>query len=124
MRALTPAAPRTQRVRPLRSIRWPSGHPIPNHVVRLNVTFPRHPRAFSRLLAEPGFAWKTPRRLATARRRIGFVFLQAVHSPPAASHPASKRREPRPPLGRRSCFQLHMRWLHMVRTPTVLTRRT
>ena len=91
MRALTPVAPRTQRDRPLRSIRWPSGHPIPNHVVRPNVTC-LSPRASGRLLAEPGFA-HTPRRLTTTRRRIGFVFLQPIHSPPAAPHLASERRD-------------------------------
>src|ERR1700737_4126924 len=37
MRALTPAAPR-QRDRSLHSIHSPSGHPIPTHVVRPNVT--------------------------------------------------------------------------------------
>jgi len=38
MRALTPAVPR-QHARSLRSVRLPSGHPTPNHVVRPNVTF-------------------------------------------------------------------------------------
>src|SRR5436190_19322413 len=37
-------------------------------------------------------ASRTPRMLATTRRRIGFVFLQAIHSPPAAPHLASRRR--------------------------------
>jgi len=36
---------------------------------------------------------RNPRKLATSRRRIGFVFLQPAHSPPAASHPVSKRRD-------------------------------
>jgi len=38
------------------------------------------------------------RRLATGSRRIGFVLLRTGGSPPAAPHPASRRR---------SCFRLH-----------------
>src|SRR5712691_2164949 len=54
MRALTPAASR-QRDSSLRSIRWPSGHPVPNHVARPDVTC-LSPRASDRSLAVPGFA--------------------------------------------------------------------
>src|SRR4051794_3396202 len=92
MRALTPAAPRTQRDRPLRSSHWAfwTSHPQPRRAPGTSRALP--PRASGRLVAEPGFT-QTPRRLATARRRIGFVFLQAIHSPPAAPHLASERRD-------------------------------
>jgi len=38
----------------------------------------------------PGFA--NPRGLANTHRRIGFVTLRAIRSPPVTSHPASRRR--------------------------------
>jgi len=43
-------------------------------------------------------------KLAAAHRRIGFVLLRAVGSPPAAPHPASRI----PAVGRRSCLRLHV----------------
>src|SRR5712691_5603285 len=51
MRAVTPAAPR-QHARSLRSIRLPSEHPTPNHVVCPNVTC-LSPRASGRFLCGP-----------------------------------------------------------------------
>src|SRR5713226_8837761 len=47
-------------------------------------------------------------RLAATCRRIGFVILRAVRSPPAAPHPVSERRLYSAPR-RRSCLRLHMR---------------
>ena len=53
-------------------------------------------------------------RLAAPRRRNGFVILRAVRSPPAASHPVSRRR---------SCLRLHVSRLHIGWTFTPLTRQ-
>jgi len=94
-RALTPAAPR-QHDRSLRSTRLPSGHPIPNHVVRpdSHVPITSCVRPVLSNQASPGM-----RKLAATHRRIGFVYLQAAHSPPTALHPASRRR---------SCLRLHV----------------
>ena len=68
MRALTPAAPR-QRNRSLRSIRLPSGHPAPNHVMRPDVTC-LSPRASGRFLAVPGFATHEQARRHTPPNRV------------------------------------------------------
>src|SRR5208283_4852503 len=92
MKALTPAAlALRRRVSPLtppclpavpspttRTVRWP-----------LSQSPQRH-RSFQ---ASP-----LSSRLATASRRIGFVLLRTGGSPPAAPHPASRRR---------SCLRLH-----------------
>ena len=95
MRALTPAAPR-QRARPLRSIRWPSGHPIPNHVARPNVTC-LSPRASDRLLADPGFALDEQARRYTPPNRVrhpaGYPFASGCFPPRLGAtrpfHPSS-----------------------------------
>ena len=54
------------------------------------------------------------RRLAASHRRIGFVILRTVGSPPVAPHPASRRR---------SYLQLRRLWPPPVRTFTALTVR-
>jgi len=72
-------------------------------------------------LPGPGFAVH-PRRLAATRRRYRFVILQATRSPPVAPHPA--RADLLMPARRRSYLRLHVLWLHMAKTPTLLTIRT
>ena len=96
MRALTPAALRRRR-RSLRSVRLPSRHPVPNHVMQPGGHVPItscHRSALADQTSPP------MSKLASARRRIGFVILRAVGSPKAALHPASRRR---------SCLRLHVR---------------
>ena len=53
-------------------------------------------------------------RLAATGRRIGFVLLQAVRSPPVA---------PTPPRGDAVTFDFMRCDFHMARTPTLLTKR-
>ncbi len=71
----------------------PSGHPVPNHVVRSDVALP----VTSARPTGPGFAIHEQARRYTPP--IGFVILRAARSLPAAPHPASRRR---------SCLPLHV----------------
>jgi len=115
MRALTPA-PLRRRSRPLRSIRiaFPASRPQPRYAARQHIQSPR--------VADRPCGQTSPSmgRLVTASRRTGFVILRAAGSPPAAPHPASCICA----VGRRSCLRLHVWWLHMAQTPTMLTNRT
>jgi hypothetical protein len=88
---------RTRRTGLSASFGLPSEHPAPNHAMRPGPRFDSHLSGSDR---DPGGSQASPRmsRLAAAHRRIGFVILQAARSPPAASHPASRRR---------SCLRLH-----------------
>ena len=86
----------TQQVSPLRSLAFPASRPQPRYAARSS-------RAYLTSCHRSALAGQTSpymSKLATARRRIGFVILRAVGSPPAALHLASRRR---------SCLQLHVR---------------
>ena len=91
MRALTPAGlAHTRQVSPLTPLCLPD-IPPPTTCARPDVAFPvtsARPVGASR-----GSRLRhCTRRLAATPRRIGFVILQAVRSPPVAPHPASRRR--------------------------------
>ena len=67
----------------------PSEHPTPNHIVRLDIAL----SVTSAYRVDPkAQASPCSSRLATSRRRNGFVILQAARSPLVALHPASRRR--------------------------------
>jgi hypothetical protein len=117
MRALTPVAPR-QRGRSLRSVRLPSGHPAPTHVMPPNITF-LSPRASGRFLADPGFATNEQARHCTPPNRVrhpaGCPFasgcspprLAATQLPSATcavtSHDTDLHRADKRPVGRTHC---------------------
>ena len=65
----------------------PSYRSAPNHVMPPTGRFPRQPNAGGEFQTSP-----SPSRLVTAPRRNGFVILRTNTSPPAALHPASRRR--------------------------------
>jgi len=91
---------RTRRQGLSASFALPSEHPAPNHIVCLDIalTVTSAHRAGTSAQASPCSS-----RLATSRRRNGFVILQAARSPPVAPHPASRI----PAVGRRSYLRLH-----------------
>src|SRR5271166_623266 len=92
MEALTPAAlALRRRVSPLTPPCLPA---VPSPTTR-TVRWPlcQSPQRHRSFQASP-----LSSRLATASRRIGFVLLRTGGSPPAAPHPASRRR---------SCLRLH-----------------
>jgi hypothetical protein len=106
---------RTRRAGLSASFVSPSEHPAPNRVLGPSVVFAvasTRPAGFT--------TQASPRmdRLAAPRRRNGFVILQAVRSPPAASHPVSRRS---------SSLRLHVSRLHIGWTfhlPDKTTSRT
>ena len=65
----------------------PSRRSDPNHASPPMVAFPQSSQRQRLFQASP-----LPSRLATDLRRIGFVLLQTDGSPPAAPHPAARRR--------------------------------
>src|SRR5262245_29266753 len=81
---------------------WSSEHPVPNHPSVPAVAFAHNPSAQqaslscsvetrSKLKKGSGFRLRfagSPKRTG----RNGFALLRAAHSPPVASHPASRRR--------------------------------
>src|SRR5208337_5524093 len=89
----------------------PSEHPAPNHVMGPSVVFAVASTRPADFISQAS-PWMS--RLAAPRRRNGFVILRAVRSPPAASHPVSRRR---------SCLRLHVSRLHIGWTFTLLTRQ-
>ena len=89
MRALTPAVPRQH----ARSACLPGIQPPTTSCVRTSRSY----HLVRRSVPSGSSASPNPRELATTRRRIGFVILQATRSLPAAPHPASERRHDRIP---------------------------
>ena len=94
----------------LRSVRSPSRYPVPNHVMQ---PCGHVPITSCHRSALAGQTSPSMSKLASARRRIAFVILLALCSPPLSP----------PRFAGSSCRQLRVWCLPMAQTPTELTSR-